>query len=64
MPFLISGFKALAGALDLIADKTSDIGGLRDVVGGMVDLAGCLGHLLGGLTDLAAAFCRSIRAVR
>ena len=56
MPFLISGFKALAGALDLIADKTSDIGGLRDVVGGMVDSLGAWGHLLGGLTDLAAAF--------
>jgi phage-related protein len=56
MPFLIAAFKDLADGLDVVAGKTSDIGGLRDVIGGMVHSLSAFGDLLGGLTDLTAAF--------
>jgi phage-related protein len=55
MPFLISGFKSVAGFLGDIADKTSDIGGLREVIGGMVDSLRAWGKLLGGIADLTGA---------
>jgi phage-related protein len=52
MPFLIQGFRAVAKFLEGIADKTSDIGALRDTIGGMVDSLRSWGHLMGGLIDL------------
>jgi phage-related protein len=55
MPFLISGFKSVAGFLEDIGDKTSDIQGLRTAIGGMVDSLKAWGQLLGGIGDLTAA---------
>lgn len=56
MPFLIKAFQGLADGLDAVAEKTSDIGGLREVIGGMVASLRVWGELLGGLGDLTAAF--------
>jgi phage-related protein len=56
MPFLVDGLGSLADGLGSIADKTSDIQGLREVIGGMVGSLKSWGELLGGLTDLVAAF--------
>jgi phage-related protein len=56
MPFLIQGFRLLAKGLDAIAGKTSDIKGLRNSIGGMVDSLRAWGKLLGGVTDLVSAF--------
>lgn len=56
MPFLIKAFEGLADGLDAVAGKTSDIEGLRGVIGGMVSSLRSWGELLGGLADLAAAF--------
>ncbi len=56
MPFLIQGFSLMAKGLEAVADKTSDIGSLRDSIGGMVDSLRAWGHLLGGIVELAGAF--------
>lgn len=56
MPFLIGALRDVAQGLEGISDKTSDIGGLRDVIGGMVHSLQAVGQLLGGLADLTAAF--------
>lgn len=59
MPFLIKAFQGLADGLDVVAGKTSDIGGLRDVIGGMVHSLASFGHLIGGVTDLVGAFVQA-----
>jgi phage-related protein len=56
MPFLIKAFDGLADGLESVADKTSDIGGLRDVIRGMVKSLSAFGSLIGGATDLVGAF--------
>lgn len=63
MPFLIQGFRLLAKGLEAIADKTSHIGRLRTVIGGMVDSLGSWGHLLGGIIKLVGAFVAAFAPV-
>lgn len=63
MPFLIQGFKAVASGIEAIADKTSDIKGLRDTIGGMVDSLKAWGKLLGGIGDLTGAFVQALAPI-
>ena len=59
MPFLIAGFREVAGWLGKVADKTGNIGALRRVIGGMVKSLSAWGDLLGGIVDLTAAFVQA-----
>jgi phage-related protein len=63
MPFLLQAFRGLAKGLEAIAGKTSDIKGLRDSIGGMVDSLRAWGHLLGGIVDLAGAFVKAFAPI-
>lgn len=63
MPFLLKAFRGLAKGLEALADKTSDIDGLRDSIGGMVDSLRAWGHLLGGIVHLASAFVKAFAPI-
>lgn len=63
MPFLIQGIRAIARGLEAIADKTSDIRGLRGSIGEMMDSLKAWGHLLGGIVDLAGAFVKAFAPI-
>lgn len=59
MPFLIDGFRSLAKYLTGLADKTSNIGELRDKIAGLVDHLRSWGDLLGNLGRVVAGFFKA-----
>jgi phage-related protein len=59
MPFLIDGFRSLAQWIGRVARSTSDIGSLRESIGGLVDHLRSWGNLAGELGRVVLNFFRA-----